>query len=256
MSEDSAFTSPSTNWDPPIYFINDGFNAEDPAGPKATYQIVNANDEGVNPSPGSLNDSMFKGDVNCPDTASCPTNKVIIKFQDFTFQDPENDVGDDLWNVPINQIEYVEYDFYPISCPGDAMACPGEFYISFYTHLKNNGYPLENPDNWYNCRYGFGPNGTTPPKVGNGAVGEWSTFRVNPEYFGRTIGKKGDPDDCNDTTALKDITSDNLLGSNLLEPTIFILNMGQSTASDNGLSGYFDNVRIKIKGQDLRVYDL
>jgi hypothetical protein len=252
--DNSSLESPTTNWDPPIYFINDGFNP-DPTVPKATYQIVDATDENVDPSPGSVNNSMFKGDVNCNLTGdACKDNKVIIKFNDFTFQDP-SDVGDDLWNVPINQIEYVEYDFYPISCPNGDPECPGQFYIGFYTHFLDNGYPLDN-NNWYNCRYVFGPNNVTPLKDGTGAVGSWSTFRVKPEYLGRTIGNKDGGDDCTDTIALENIRDTYLLGANYLEPTIFILNMGQSNDSDNGLAGYFDNIRIKIKGQDLRVYDL
>lgn len=257
--DNSSLESPTTNWDPPIYFINGGFNP-DPTIPKATYQIVDATDENVEPSPGSVNNSMFKGEVNCDrdnvadPTQNCGDNKVIIKFNDFTFQDP-SEVGDDLWNVPINQIEYVEYDFYPISCPNGDPECPGQFYIGFYTHFVDNGYPLDN-NNWYNCRYVFAPSGSHPLKSGTGAVDSWSTFRVDSEDTGINIGNKDGGVDCTGTIALEDIGDTYLLGANYLEPTIFILNMGQSNDSDNGLAGYFDNIRIKIKGQDLRVYDL
>lgn len=247
--DSSSLVSPTTNWDPPIYFINDGSFDPDPSIPKSTYQIVDATDENVDPSPGSVNNSMHKGEVNCNLTDnSCKDNKVIIKFNDFTFQDP-SDVGDDLWNVPINQIEYVEYDFYPISCPNDNTECPGQFYIGFYTHFVDNGYPLDN-NNWYNCRYVF------VPEAPLGAEGSWSTFRVTPESTGINIGNKDGGVDCTNTIALEDIGDTYLLGSNYLEPTIFILNMGDSSVNDNGLAGYFDNIRIKIKGQDLRIYDL
>lgn len=234
-----TFLEPNDLWDPPIYFINDGNEAE--------FQIVTASDEGVDPAPGSLNDSMYKGAVNC-DSAGCGGNKVIIKFQEFTM--------DDLWNVPINEIEYIEYDFYPISCPGGVdTQCPGQFYISIYTHYENNGYPLDNI-HWYNCRYGFTPT-TTSLKVGEGNINEWSTFRIEATDTATNIGLKGSPDDCNKSTQLGSVTDANLLGSNYLEPTIFILNMGQGDATDNGLAGYFDNIKIKMINEDVvRIYDL
>lgn len=235
-----TFLEPNDLWDPPIYFINDGNEAD--------FQIVTASDEGVDPAPGSLNDSMYKGAVNC-DGVDCGANKVIIKFQDFTMED--------LWNVPINQIEYIEYDFYPISCPGGVTQCPGQFYISIYTHYENNGYPLANAF-WYNCRYGFTPT-TTSLKVGEGNINEWSTFRIEATDTATSIGPvKGTPTNCNTATLLNDVVNNvNLLGSNYLEPTIFILNMGQSNDSDNGLAGYFDNIKIKMINEDVvRIYDL
>jgi hypothetical protein len=229
------FLTPNDNWDPPIYFINDGN--------EATYQIVDAGNEGVVASPGSINDSMFKGEVACGG-GDCAANKVIIKFQDFTLTD--------LWEVRINQIEFIEFDYYPISCPGGALACPNQFYIGIYTHEAGNGYPLDNT-NWYNCRYNF--SGAPYLTVGTGATGEWSTLRVDGKLDTASgVSNKG-ATTCSATT-LENAPDEHLLGSNYLEPTIFILNMGQSDISDNGLAGYFDNIRIKIIGQDLRVYDL
>lgn len=228
-------------------------------GSSATSQFVSAATDASpagagGASPGSLNDSYFKGNVLDCSESSCRNNKVDIQWVDYSLSD--------VFNVPIADIEYIEYDFFPLTCPNPA-TCYKQFYLNVYTHRAEDG------GLWYDCRLDFVPS--------EGAVGQWNTFTINSDTISSAYERKGA---CPDGLGGLIITGTGqktgvaafengtgagyefLLGAageptNDDNPLIFTFNMGDTSfAADDGLVGYFDNIRVKIKNRPLIIYDL
>jgi hypothetical protein len=238
-----------------VYFYYPLF-ARNGDGTSATSQFVSAATDASGAggaSPGSLNDSYFKGDTACTDP-SCAANKVDIQWFDYSLSD--------VFNVPIADIEYIQYDFFPLICPNDS-TCYKQFYLGVYTHRATGG------GLWYDCRLNFIPS--------EGAVGQWNTFTINSDTISSTYQVKGACPDgsgglittvggqVTGVAAFEDGTGagyEFLLGAageptNPDNPLIFAFNMGDTSfAADDGLVGYFDNIRVKIKNRPLIIYDL
>jgi hypothetical protein len=222
-------------------------------GSSATSQFVSAATDASpagagGASPGSLNDSYFKGDINCSES-SCKGNKVDIQWWDYSLNE--------VFNVSIADIEYIQYDFFPLTCPNES-PCYEQFYLGVYTHRATGG------GDWYDCRLNFIPI--------EGAVGDWNTFTINSDTLSSTYERKGAcPDGSGGliTTGTGQKTGvaafedapEFLLGAAGEPdrddyPLIFAFNMGDTEPNDNGLVGYFDNIRVKIKNKPLIIYDL
>ena len=230
------------------------------------------------PPPGSLNDSYFKGDVD--GAASLAKNKVDIQWIDYSLND--------LFNVPIADIEYIQYDFYPKNCGTmNDPTCIAQFYLNVYTHRAITG-----AGDWYDCKYDF-----VPADV-DFKVGEWNTFKITSNTLSSRTQAKATgtklpepftqggacPNGEGGLTAqgvdlynavkladgaatLPDSPAQFLLGARdatpngsgtTPQPLIFAFNMGDAGVSniDEGLVGYFDNIRVQIKDQPLIIMDL
>jgi hypothetical protein len=103
---------------------------------------------------------------------------------------------------------------------------------------------------------------------------EYALFKVDacdgtktscPKQFYLNVYTRSDaPCPSGDKTLLQNAADNNyVLGTNDQFPMppggaglIFSLNMGDSSISDAGLSGYFDAVVVKLQGEDARVFDL
>lgn len=227
-------------------------------GGLATSQFVTAATPGASPS--SLNDSYFRGNVDGTDPSE-PQNKVDIQWTDYSLEG--------LFDVPIADIEYIQYDFYPEDC-GITMSdseCIAQFYLNVYTHRAIPG-----AGTWYDCKYDFVPIGDV-----DFHVGEWNTFTVYPDTASsRTVVKGACPDGASgletgtgnhfDGVTLEDGADTGVAEPFLLgaagatgidpNPLIFAFNMGDTSMNDIGLVGYLDNIRVKIVGEPLIIMDL
>ena len=114
---------------------------------------------------------------------------------------------------------------------GDEAADSSDFYLNVYTNL-----PGTDVDNFYDCAYDFG--GVT------GSTSEWSTISTDTDQLRVRARNEADcPDTFQDMAALD--------GSTV---RAIAINVGQSTASDEGTSGYVDNVVVTSAGTTT-VYD-
>ncbi|KAL7465551.1 hypothetical protein ACHAXS_005872 [Conticribra weissflogii] len=191
----------------------------------------------------------IKGEI--PENAD-GSDKVIVEY----WSDDS-----DLWNLRVDQLEYIKYDFFPEACPGTQTECAGEFYISIYT--RESGAQTA----FYDCRINYAKG--TAVTTGTGAVGEWTTLLIDftdPDLapIRSTARNAGCPSHISgDKSGSEADTPYDLGVANYVLGTggtatgyIFALNMGDSVAGDNGLIGYFGEVQIKLVDEDaVRVYN-
>lgn len=187
----------------------------------------------------------IKGEI--PQTAD-GSDKVIVEY----WSDDS-----DLWNLRVDQIEYIKYDFFPEACPGTQTECAGEFYISIYTRATGA------ETAFYDCRINYAT--ATAISTGTGAEGEWTTLLIDFTDPGLTPTRStarnvGCPNhasgDGSDTPYDVGLAGYVLGTGGTATGFIFALNMGDSVAGDNGLIGYFGEVQIKLVDEDaVRVYD-
>lgn len=113
---------------------------------------------------------------------------------------------------------------------------------------------------FYECRYDY------LPSTGGAEGGDWTSVRFDISTIADTAFSRPGTAGCpsGDKTLLQNAADSNyVLGTNDQFPMppggaglIFSLNMGDSSISDAGLSGYFDAVVVKLQGEDARVFDL
>lgn len=223
-----------TTWDEPLFFNSNAYSNQ------ATFQISTEQS-----SPGSFNLSSFKGSVGTSD----PSNKVTLQFMDLSpladialTLDPTSTFryNANLFNEPATSIESIQYDFFPAECAG-LTNCYKQFYLNIY--LRSTARPFGDTTGlWRDCNLAY-----VPP---SGDVGAWTTFKIDastpvtaardcPANFA-TLGEAQD--------------AGYVLGTNL--GLIYLMSMGDTSSTDNGLVGYFDNIRLKLAGEDVRIYDL
>lgn len=224
-----------TTWDEPLFFnSNDVLNT-------ASFQISTEQ-----ASPNSFNGSSFKGSVG----TSNAINKVTLQFMDLspladialaldptsTFQYNAN-----LFNEPASSIESIQYDFYPAVCNG-LTNCYKQFYLNIYLRSSARAFGDTTSGAWRDCNLAY-----VPP---SGPEGQWTTFKIDAN----TPVTQARDCPANFATLGEAQEAGYVLGTNL--GLIYLLSMGDTSANDNGLVGYFDNLRLKLVGEDVRIYDL
>jgi hypothetical protein len=222
-------------WDEPLFFNSNAYANQ------ASFQF--STDQA---SPGSLDDNLssFKGSV----VTSNSQNKVTLQHMDLTplaeiassldatntFQYNEN-----LFNRPASDLEFLQYDFFPV-CNG-IDNCHKQFYLNIYLRSDARDFGDTTVGAWRDCNLAYVPS--------TGPDGEWSTVKID-------VNTPAQARDCpsNFSNLAEAQAAGYVLGTNL--GLIYILNMGDTTDVDSGLEGYFDNIRLKLANEDVRIYDL
>ncbi|QFU76832.1 hypothetical protein EY643_14895 [Halioglobus maricola] len=111
------------------------------------------------------------------------------------------------------------YDFYPSAGSAD------NFYLNVYVDIDGDGPAVS----FYDCRYDYVPSGTT---------GAWNTFTVNTATAPTLVTAQGG------STCPADLG-----GAGVNDVILYmVMNGGQSTAADAGLTGSWDNVQLTVGG--------
>lgn len=122
--------------------------------------------------------------------------------------------------MPVADFDSFSYDF-KIGNGGTASDA-GQFYLSVYTNLTN-------PTGFYDCRYNYIPS--------TGSTGSFTTFSAVGSSAANSVAAR------NSSTCpakMSDLPSGSTIRA-------FAINMGDTSMSDTGLDGYFDNVVLETK---------
>lgn len=142
-------------------------------------------------------------------------------------------VAENFLATNVSDVNSVSYDF-KIGSGGDATD-KVHFYMNVYANFGSSS-----PTKFYDCRY------NVVPTVGSTAGFTTVTFDPNQSY---PVAKHGtSPYNCPASPAAMNIDSP---GSKI---RMFSLNVGDTTASDTGLDGYLDNVKVNTISADT-IYD-
>jgi hypothetical protein len=145
-------------------------------------------------------------------------------------------IAENFVNTPIANVNSISYDFL-IGSGGDA-SDENEFYMNVYANFGESA-----DDKFYDCRYSIVP--TT------GSTGSFTTVTFDPsQSYPVTTrgGASASPYPCPAKPADMDLSSP---GSNI---RVFALNLGDTTANDQGLDGHFDNVVVDLDS-GVTIYD-
>lgn len=159
-----------------------------------------------------------QGSVYVEPIGSNPSDKFIAEFFMLT---------------PMGDVESISYDFL-IGSGGEDPGDANEFYMNVYAN-----FPESDPDKFYDCRYDV---------VRTTTDEGWTTVTFDPAESYPVTTRGGDdpsPEPCPGSPAD--------MGDNATLRAI-ALNLGDSTAGDEGLDGYFDNVVVTVDGETT-VYD-
>lgn len=136
-------------------------------------------------------------------------------------------IAENFLNKPIAEIESISYDFM-IGSGGEATQ-EEQFYMNVYANFG-----VSDDLKFYDCRY------SVVPTIGSTGGFTTVTFDPNMPYPVTTrTGGSASPFPCPASPAGMDTLSP---GSNI---RVFALNLGDTTAGDMGLDGYFDKVVVK-----------
>lgn len=153
--------------------------------------------------------SIGSGSLYVAPIGATPSNKFIAEL---------------FSNVAIADVNSFSYDF--LIGAGSTAADANEFYLNVYANFGSS------PDNkFYDCRYGV--------VATTGSTGSWTTVTFDPDqaYSVATRGgTNASPYPCPASPAAMDSLNP---GSTI---RAFSLNVGDTSASDVGVSGYLDNV--------------
>lgn len=155
-----------------------------------------------------------------PIDGGAPSDKFIAEF----FPD----------SLAVADLDSFSYDF--LIGPGGTAADENEFYLNVYANFGES-----DDDKFYDCRYNIVP--TT------GSTAAWTTVTFDPTQSYPVTTRGSSPYTCPSVPADMDLSSP---GSNI---RVFALNVGDTSANDAGLDGYYDNVVVDIDG-DTTTYDL
>lgn len=188
----------------------------------------------------------LKGSI--PSDSTDGADKVILTYMSSNYI---AGVNNELWNRPVSDFEYIEYSFKVDACKAPNTACPEQFYLNVYTRSSAS------ITDFYGCRYDF------VPATGGVVGGDWTTVRVEIGDSATNAQDGSGTDKCpisGPDTLQNAADNGYVLGTNAQSPLnigqIFALNMGDSSTNDNGLIGYFDQIVVKLQGQDPLVFDL
>ncbi len=113
----------------------------------------------------------------------------------------------------------ISYDFFPAALSAD------NFYLNVYVDQDGDG-PAAS---FYDCRYDYVPTGTT---------GAWNTFTIAAATTPTAVVATGST-----------VCAPTLAGGNAGDQILYmVINGGQSNATDAGLAGHWDNVRLSAGG--------
>lgn len=131
--------------------------------------------------------------------------------------------------TPVADIDSISYDF--LIAGGDAFDA-GQFYMNIYTV-----YPA--PGGWYDCRFDYVP--------GTGSTASFTTFAMAAGDAATSVRTR---------TVFTPTCPRALAGMPAGSTISFIsLNVGDTSGSDLGVGGYYDNVVLTASGGDTTVYD-
>lgn len=137
-------------------------------------------------------------------------------------------VAENFLNVPISDLDSVSYDFR--IGPNTVSTKEEHFYMSVYANFGSS-----DPLKFYDCRY------SVIPTVGSNSGFTTVTFDPSQAYSVTTRGTSPFP--CPAVPADMNTLSS---GSRV---RMFSLNAGDTSSSDQGLDGYFDNVVVTRNGE-------
>ena len=137
-------------------------------------------------------------------------------------------IGENFLLTPIADIDQITYDFM-IGSGGDNSDA-NEFYMNVYANFGES-----DPNKFYDCRYNVVP--TT------GSTGSFTTVTFDPTQSYPVTTRTGDfasPHTCPSVPADMDSLS---TGSSTIR--VMALNVGDTSANDEGVDGYLDNVVVE-----------
>jgi len=138
-------------------------------------------------------------------------------------------IGRHIMPTDVSEVKSISYDFM-IAGSGDA-GDSNKFYLNVYANIDLS-------DNFYDCRFDYEPT--------VGSTTDFTTVSFAATDTPTTVTKRGDRiAECPATLA------EMPAGSYM---NFFSINMGDTTATDEGLAGYFDNVVFKTNA-DTKTYD-
>jgi hypothetical protein len=188
-----------------------------------------------------MGDTALCGSVN-----STANDKLILEYFGEIKQDLADLSGYDLHNKPLTNLQSVKYSFWVESCPvSSPSSCPKQFYLNIYAR-KN----ATSTSPWYDCNFAFVPNT-------GGVPGTWTTFDLQDIKNIAASAVFGGANCLGATTIQEyiDATGGNAVLGNMAY-YVFAWNIGDSAATDQGISGCYDAVHIKMTDESAtRVYD-
>ena len=155
-------------------------------------------------------------------------------------------------NLALGDLESLSYDFSVLDCPtSDADdICPEQFYVNIF--LRKN----EMRDNFYDCNMAFNAAGGGEENGGFTTVTVTPFTKLSSEPPNNTGGGPG----CEGKTSLFEYLQehpDAVLGQGGLSfGAPFQFNVGDTAVARNGIFGCYDNIRIGLKDEPNRVYEL
>jgi hypothetical protein len=193
-----------------------------------------------------LGETAFRGAIGT-DTGN---EKIFLQYESTPlFDEDENSLA----GRSLADLEYIEYSFKALACHGTVTECPEQFYLNVYSKADP-----PTSGGWYDCAFDF------TPTEGGVENGDWTTIRFTRDSVPvRNRCGSGLPNlACNHcpagTTwgAVADLDVGYEMGASTNQILIFALNMGDTSADDDGLEGLYDRVVVKLYGEEPRVYDL
>lgn len=135
-------------------------------------------------------------------------------------------IAENFLNQPIADVKSISYDF--MIGEGGEVTDEEHFYMNVYANFGESA-----DDKYYDCRYNVLPL--------SGSKTLFETVIFDPTVAPYSVATSGSsPHACPPTPAGMDILSP---GSNI---RAFAISLGDTSASDQGIDGYFDNVKVKI----------
>ena len=141
-------------------------------------------------------------------------------------------VAENFINAPIANVNSISYDF---KIGSGTVAAASQFYMNVYANFGTSS-----DDKYYDCRYNVVPT--------IGSTSAFTTVVFDPTKAYDVTQRSSSPYTCPAVPADMDLLSP---GSNI---RAFVLNVGDTSASDVGLSGYLDNV-VTDTDSGVTIYD-
>ncbi len=141
-------------------------------------------------------------------------------------------IAENFINAPIANVNSISYDF---KIASGTVASASQFYMSVYANFGTSS-----DDKFYDCRYNVVPT--------IGSTSAFTTVVFDPTKAYNVTQRPSSPYTCPAIIANMDLVSP---GSNI---RAFALNVGDTSTSDVGLSGYLDNV-VTDTDSGVTIYD-
>lgn len=138
--------------------------------------------------------------------------------------------------TPIADTNSISYDF--LIGSGGNVSDANEFYMNVYANFGSS-----DPEKFYDCRYDVVPT--------SGSLDDFTTVTFDPTLSYPVTTRSGDSAAPHVCPAVPSDMDDLSAGSSI---RVFSLNVGDTTANDEGLDGYLDNVIVDTN-TDVTTYD-